>query len=545
MQWKQDMPSYRPKPVSNETLNSFMEAIGLLTDIKPMFQISAPGQAEEYSQIAGIEQKIAKGWAKKYNFNRSMAFWTMFSMFTTAPAKLFWNPFANGDSGDPEDAEISMEVCPTSSLFRVGMGDNYQDDELLIYRRVRTLDWIKRAYPNMGKLVQPEEASAKYSVDSTAPVSVMPQLYSSLSPGMKRMMGGAEKMGVQSIYPKAEIREYWMKDDSVNESGNKIWMGPQGASWGYWVQPRQKLYPRGRLIVRANRVTLYDEPNPYFHRKKPFVPLAMYDVPWQQYALSVVKPWMGQNDILNQFMQGIIQCVKKAINPALMAPKNSIAPETLKAIDASKPNLKISYSGNAPTPPTWQNPPNVPAYVFQAYGIVQKNLKNLSAGAMMDEASGKKQIPGGDTLDRMTFSKTTPIRMMGRNIEESVDQLGNMWVGTSFQFHDAGRRVQLIGRAGLAKEDSDDRPNSLIPSGINAEQFVRLFAWETDKGTLLNVQRQDRIQIGFALRRNGDLSRKGIYRLLDWNIDQAQNDAELLEEAAVRGMVAPPPKGHK
>ena len=43
IQWRDKLPSYRPKPVSNEVLSNFWETIGLLTDTRPIFHISEAG----------------------------------------------------------------------------------------------------------------------------------------------------------------------------------------------------------------------------------------------------------------------------------------------------------------------------------------------------------------------------------------------------------------------------------------------------------------------------------------------------------------------
>lgn len=551
MQWKEAMPSYRAKPVSNETLAMFWEVIGLLTDVKPMFQITDISAQDDYSAIAKILNKLGKGWASSSRFERSLAFCTMFGMMTTAPAHLYWNPAARGYSGDPSDGDIALEYLPPTSLLRLGTGgDDIQEDECVIYRKMRTLEWIKRSFPRMGALVRSEEASSKYTVNTQAPINVMPQLFQNLSPVGKRLMGQQDKTVTESVYPKAEVREFWMKDASVNESINSVEMGPKDAAWRYVVKPGQRLYPRGRLIIRANQITLYDEPNPYYHRKFPFALLGLYSVPWQQYAMSVIGPWMKQQDILNQIMAGILQCVKKAVNPPLLASRSAIHPEALRAIDSSKPNLKISYSPNAGTPPTWGQPPNVPGYTFQAYGIIKQSMQQMSNSGAMDAASGKKQVPGGDTLEKITFSKSTPIRQMGRNLEGFVDDIGGLWTGCALQFYDAAHRMELLGPKGLTKEDMDDKPGLLIPDGINSESFVRRYRFKCDKGTLLNVQRQDKIQISFALRKNHDLSRKKLFEQLDWNINVEENDAELQDEAKAQAQAMAaagiqPGKGHK
>jgi len=548
MQWKDAMPSYRAKPVSNEFLSMFWETVGLITDIRPTSHIVDISNDGKYSEIQKILNNLNKGWVSTSGYERRMAFCIMWAMFTSAPAMLYYNPFARGDSGDPEDGDLTLEALPPSSILRLGMGEDLQEDECVVYRKMRTLAWIKRAYPTMGKYVQAEETKSRYTVDVQSPMGVSPQLYPPLSPGMKRLLGAGDKQSYESNFPQAEVQQFHRKDDSINEGRDKIWMGPKGAPWGYWVEPGKKLYPRGRLFIRANRVTLYDQPNPYFHRKKPFASLGLYGVPWQQYAMSVVKPWMSQQDILNQMMAGMLQTVKKAINPALMAAKSAINPAAMKAIDSSKPGLKITYSQNAPHPPTWQTPPVLPTYVLQIYTQILQSMKQSSGAAAIGDALGKKQVPSGDSLDKIQMAKNTPIRVMGRSVEWFADDIGQQWCADALQFYSAERRMELLGMAGLTKEDMDDRPGSLIPDGIQSEAFVRRYHYRTERGTLLHVEQQERVPIAFALRKGRDLSRKQVFKILKWNIDQQANDEELKAEAAAMAQAqagAPPKAGHK
>jgi hypothetical protein len=308
-------------------------------------------------------------------------------------------------------------------------------------------------------------------------------------------------------------------------------MGPENAAWRYQVKPGQKLYPRGRVFVRANRIILIDQPSPYFHRKKPFANLGLNAVPWQQYAMSVVQPWMKQQDILNQMMAGVLQTVKKAINPALMASKAAINPAAMKAIDSSKPGLKVTYSQLAATPPVWQQPPNLPNYVFQTYGIIVNSMKQSSGAAAVGDAMSKKQVPGSDSLEKISFAKNTPIRFMGRMAESFMDDVGALWCPLALQFYDAAHRLELLGPAGLVKEDLDNNPGTMVPDGVNSESFVRRYHFRTERGSLLNGQKQEKTQIAFALRKNHDLSRTQVFKILDWNIDLEANNKELAEEA--------------
>lgn len=547
-QWKEAMPSYRAKPVSNEFLTMFWETVGLLTDIRPMFHITDIASDGKYSEVQRIQNQIAKGWASTSRFERTFAFCIMYGMLTSAPAMLYWDPFARGTSGDPQDGDIVFRALPPSSIIRLGEGEDIQQDECVLYRQVRTLDWIKRAYPTMGSYVAPEQMKSRYTVDVQTPMGVQPQLYPPMSPGMKRLLGINEKETFDSVYPRAEVQQFWRNDDSENTSSKPINMGIEGQPWSYTVPPGKKLYPRGRCIVRSNGVILWDQPNQYMHRRKPFAQLGLYAVPWQQYAMSIVQPWMKQQDILNQMMSGILQTIKKAINPALMAAKSAINPAAMRAIDSSKPGLKITYSQNAPHPPAWQTPPVIPPYVIQTYGMILNSMKQSSGAAAVGDAMAKKQVPAGDSLEKISFAKNTPVRLMGRSAEYFLNDIGQLWVGCSLQFYDAGRRMELLGPQGLAKEDLDDKPGSLIPDGIDSESFIRRYHFSVEKGSLLNAQKQEKTQTAFAMRKGHDLSRHQLLKILDWNINEDENNAELQKEAeamAAAQAKAGPPKGKK
>ena len=121
LQWKEAMPSYRAKPVSNEFLTMFWEAVGLLTDIRPIFHVVDLSSGGKYSAHQKVLNGLAKGWSRTTRFERTFAFCVMFGMLTSAPCKIYWDPFARGTSGDPWEGDIAMEcISPraTASLGR-------------------------------------------------------------------------------------------------------------------------------------------------------------------------------------------------------------------------------------------------------------------------------------------------------------------------------------------------------------------------------------------------------------------------------------------
>jgi hypothetical protein len=55
------------------------------------------------------------------------------------------------------------------------------------------------------------------------------------------------------------------------------------------------------------------------------------------------------------------------------------------------------------------------------------------------------------------------VKDQSRNMEESIRGLGEMWKSDWFQFATAKRRMQLLGPEGVAEEDLDFDPGTLIP----------------------------------------------------------------------------------
>ena len=73
---------------------------------------------------------------------------------------------------------------------------------------------------------------------------------------------------------------------------------------------------------------------------------------------------------------------------------------------------------------------------------------------------------------------------------------------------------------------------------MKPEDFVRRFMFIIKPGSTLAVEKNERIQHAFTLRKMGDLSSRGLFRILDQNFSWDRNKEELLEEARLKLLVA-------
>lgn len=539
-QWRGNMPAHRARPVTNKTLRLFWETVGLLTDIQPIFAVKASDSNAKYSGTEEILNLITKAWALEYNFDQQLAMIVMWAMLTTGYCKLEWDQDLAYGMGD-----IRMVSAGPESILTLGIDDlnDIQTAECVIFRRVKTLSWIKRKHPLTGSAVRPEVNVSKNDGSLMAPAHVTPQLFKTLGEPMKRLIGVKKSSNDDSVFPKAEYREFWIKDTSKNESKNIIKMGPKDTNWCYDVEPGGLLYPRHRVVTMANGVLLDDQPNPYWHGLFPFCVLRLQNLPWKWLGSSPMKPIAAMNDITNQIDAGVLNMIKQAISPQLMAPRNAFSDDAWKNIDASRPNEKLKYSANAPFKPEYKQPPALPAYVLQMETSINREMDMFSGASAVAQAAGKKQVPSGDSLEQITNSRNTPIRMMGRGIETFIRDAGRLFVPNALQFYTAERRVDLMGSQGLLPADFDARPSSLVPADVKPETYSRKFKFNIEQGTLLNVQKTERINMALKLRAMQAISLKQLYKILDFNIDVKKNEDELIEEAKLRASVAPPPSG--
>ena len=415
--------------------------------------------------------------------------------------------------------------------------------EAIIYQAVQPLSFFKKKFGARGSLVRPDPTYSKFALPDTKPAHIGSLQYNLLSPQMQRLLGKPGELK-QSAYPMALYREMWFNDLSYNTSNKEVLMGLKGSNWEYHVKPGDLLYPRGRLVIMGgDSVILHDGANPYWHGMKPFACLRMNVVPWQFYGMSDVRSWSELQDILNSILAGVLDMIKKATNPGIIAPVNAFDPATWEMLDLSLPSFKAAYNQMAVSKPELTQAPQIPAYVMQTYGMIVKDLKEQSGAAAMDEALRKKQVPGGDTLEAINRTKNTPYRLKGRMIEQFLTPVGQMGISGFTQFYTKERRYFMLGERGLLAADTDSDPGTMIPANVNPTDHVRRFQFSIQPGSLLHIQRLDEANQLIGLRRLGDLDRRTMFERLDLGLDAEKVEANLKKERAEGIPMLPQKKG--
>ena len=522
-QWGGGRPSYKSKPIDNRIWRLFWELVGLLTDVRPLFQIKA--LRDDYKAHADILNKCTRSWWMESDADLTLAMIVIYGLMSTGFAKYCWDPTLRNGEGDFDFIPISPENCMPLKPSDTRL----QSSQLVVYQKPMPLAWFRRKFGKDGWRVKADVRYSRFATPGEAPSHLAGSVFDMLTPQMKRIVGKPESVQ-DSYYPMALYREFWAKDYQINTSNVTIKMGMADSNWAYEVKPGELLYPRGRLFCMGGPHLMHDGPNPYWHGQFPFGALRLNMVPWKFHGMSEMKPLIDMQDVINNILAGVMDMVKKAVNPNFIAPKNAFSDAAWNAMDWSMPGAKAQYNPGSPHPPSWAPAPQLPAFVLAIMQLAAREMDASSGIASIAEAVRKKQVPSADTLESIKQTQQTPIRLKGRNMEVFLRHLGSMSICNTFQFYSAKRRLFMLGPSGLTFEDFDYDPGNMIPAGMRPEDHIRNFVFLIQPGTLLNVAQDQKAAALMTLRKMGDLDRKTLIDHLDLGIDADKVSESIVKE---------------
>lgn len=554
-QWSQNARFARQRPVVNKFFRHYWEGIGYLSDLALDFNVKLHDSDHEYNPLEKMLNGLSVYWALENSFEERTYDVIHYGMLNSGWSKQCWKSSLNGGLGD-------MAVIPIApwNIAVEGTGNDPQDSEVICYYRVETVKQLVREHGKIAEYCAPDtiysNGGAALSSDSLRPSYVNKETWARLGDPLKKRILGDNAPRADDVYAKTLKKEFWLKDDSVNEGSTTIIVGPKDRygepayNWCYRVEPGEKLYPRGRVIITAGGVVLVDSPNPYWHALMPFSCFRPYRVPWKLNGMSPVKPWVQMQNITNRIYGGILDMIYSILEPTLLAPKAAFPQADFDGLDPGAPGGKIRVNNNAPWKPEFAKKNEIPGYVFNYLQELGKEYDMSSNSSAMSQALSKKQVPGDDALERITNAKSFPVKVQTRSLTNWVREQGRMGVPNILQFYTLAHRMQILGTGGATPSDFRPIYGEARPKGMKGEEFVKKFQFIIKPGSTLASEKNEKTAFGMELQKRGILSARGLFRQLDQNFDYERNKMELIEEAKIKILMAGAAaavtgKGHK
>jgi len=529
-QWNAKARYGRSRPTVNRIFRFFTEMTGLLTDIEPDFQVKFHNEDEQWQALQTLLNEMITMWAQVSDFEMELTQTVMWALLNTGYGKVQWNSALNGGLGDNE----FMPLGPLN-VMSIGSGNKFQDEECVIGRWPTTIESLVRTFGEVARGVIPDIETDGPASEATRPGKISEAKWAALNPQLKRLLGKANPSSMQSKktrYPRAMLKQFWFKDSTIHRGSKSLLVGDEKYNWSYWVEPGMPIYPRGRFLIIAGGKVLQDGPNPYWHSMFPFAKLRLIRVPWSSHGISALDPIAAMSDITNRINGGIMDMIRAAIEPRIVAPKAAFAQSVWDSMDPGAPGSKMMYNNNSPKSPEFPKPPELPAYVLQMKEGIDKEQDMSSGASAINQAAQKKQVPGGDSLEMIMNSRSIPIRFMGRGLSSFLTEVGTMVAANNMQFSTSKSRIAKFGTKGLTDSDFEPMYGQFLSHGMTGEELVRQMLFNIRKGSLLGIEKQDEVNVAFAMVKMGVLSRKALYRKMGIpKSEQDRIEAELKEEA--------------
>lgn len=485
-------PSYRSKHHTLRMAKNVNDIASSITDFRPIWRHKTFNPL--YERQGKILDKLSESWYYNNAIDLKLQLLAKQSLVArTAYAYVVYNPTLHCGQGDIDilikDYRDVIPIRPNSKI-------SIQDAFGVIVRSRNTINWAKARYGDLARDIVP-----------TSEGSMLKQRTSRFKVGMSALevLDAQRKSKDDFAVPTYDHYEVYLKDPSINGSNARVWVGPgpEGKHpWGYWVEAKQPLYPRGRLIVCANLIqVLFDGGNPYWHGMFPLAKLTLDPWAWSYLGKSALADAKSAQSLSIELLQGISDASRKALNPGIITEKNAVPRELLKRFDSREPGWKLQTNPSVGQGIIMETPYPLPQYVIDLRHELDQYIDHVMGVLDMRALQQMKQLAGSQDVEALLEYLGPSIRTKGRILEVFMREIGEMMKCNFFQFYNMNRRIQVLGQEGLDFEDFDFDAGSLVPA-FSRQDLQPLGAGETSKFYDDDAKLRPRAERAYAHCRN-------------------------------------------
>jgi hypothetical protein len=479
--------------VTNRLRKIALETVATMTDVRPIWNYET--YVEEYAPQGEILNKLARSWWRNTNADRRLASILLYACAGgSGYGLLTWNKELSQGDGDLELVPFDpRDVVPIDAVY----SDNIQDWRGVILRQRFPVETLRKMFPSKANYIIGKELSWSpvYPDKTGKSEAVISPLWESID--MKKNLNDV---------PGVDVMRAYMKDDSLNLTDATITMGE--GDWSYVVYPMggntpdgtpitkdmARLYPRGRLVIFTPECVLRDIPNPHWHGQFPVIRFTLDPLPWTLLGTSLIGDLIPLQDALNQALRGTEDGLRQWVQRSVAADKRSMPKSALDALDTRMGGLKFHYNPAAGEPFKVIDGPD--PQVFTLYEKIieffKTEIEDVSGMRGVAQLAQMGQMPSADTMERYMEALSPILRLRSRSMEISLSQLANMIKIGFYQWYSAPRRIELLGKDGVSREDFDFDPANMVPAGhgdraTRTMKHQKLFSFQVAPNSWLNV----------------------------------------------------------
>lgn len=512
-QWRGDQWRLQRSPyfLANIIKNQGRRKVALLTESKPQIQVRAREPGLE--KASGVVYNAIRSIWDRSSMQEAVYRVSQFGM--TVGSAFF------GIEYDPLQDEIEVSFVDPRRVYLDPAVTSPAELQKAQYLRVDTtlsLAEIRERFPGRGMLVKPDDRLSGYTESRTGRTGIIASVLSAMPRPYRP--GTPTKTGP---IPRAEIRQYYLRDPSPNSEGGR-------------------LFPGGRRVFRAGNVILLDERNPYWDGEWPLEMFSWdldFESPW---GLDEIQDIRRLQEAINRMGDAWVKNSILGSNFKIIADLDALDPDEWGKVDneaglviRKKPQRQFEYV--PPTTPSEQTPAAIE-------GLIR--LCDLLTGNS-DAQSGPGQR--ASAMEGLQSARQSLIRDVSRRLESALERVGQKLIARIFQFYTSDRILFQQGpsREWLAytfkrQELVEDDEGRKIPLEKQQRMF-RDFRFLVTPGSSLATTRVQRTLAALQLRTATGVA-PSIRRILQ-EADLGDPDTLIQEglEELSKLPQPPPPKG--
>lgn len=429
-QWNEQRPSYRHSEVINMVFQAIQSVIPIMTDSRPKFEYLP--QEPTDAEFAKILSDLSEIYWTKHNWLQKVSEILYDGHFYgIGYGSMYFDPKVDHGMGDIcfKSKDPFYQFPDPASL------DVNENSRYFIDAEPVDVDALRVEYPDKGKYVRPDlddlANGDKTDFDGfklKTPVDI-------------RSVAEYNGSGTSDTYLQRKalkITLYFHSDEFTEKELN----GADGSKSFEQV----KKYPNGRKIVIAGNVVLEDGPMGYEDGKFPYSRYLNYILPREFFGISEVEQLRGPNKVYNKIISFALDVMTIMGNPIWKV-------HTSANIDTdnlmNKPGLVVEWDGQIQ--PEREQGVQLQPYVLQLAEVIREQFNELSGNQDVSQGAAPTGVTAASAISSLQEAAQQRIRLKSRNLDCTLQDLGQMFASRVMQFLDVPKVYRMTGNENAQK----------------------------------------------------------------------------------------------
>jgi len=430
------MPSHRQKEVINLIWQTIQSSLPLQTDVRPKITFIPEDPTDQefaevlnhmsehdwdtYDWLARVTEVILDGYIYGQGFS-----------------SLHYDPTVDGVGAAVYKSEDPFYLYPDPDAEQI----NDDMGEFFIKAEPVSTEKLRKSFPEFGDEIKSDVRdvlkSSKTSLNDykvrTVPTDRdMPDV---------SFFGGDEDTDSDKTLM---ITAYLKPQDTEDELEDTGDISEDGKPQTKVVE--KKLYPRGRRVVIANGILLWEGELPYAHGKFPFSKYLNYILPREFYGVSEVEQLESPQRTFNKLVNASLEILNLMGNPIWVVSTDSgIDPENLVnrtgLVVEKEPGSEARREMGAQISPS----------ALQMIDRMEQWFNNLAGTQDVSRGQTPGSVTAASAIEQLQDAARTRIKQKQRNLDSYIRDVGKQYAPLILEKYSAPRVVRITNDKGDAE----------------------------------------------------------------------------------------------